>query len=440
MNESTAQKATGTTDDRHEHKPHVLTLPLEDQQADREPHSYERWLVAKLMRMAGNPPVRFQLWNDELIEPDKGTPRFTLRLTDPKALFALVTNPNLAFGDLYAAGRLQVDGDLPELMEALYRAVHRAREQWPKWLEALWRNHNPRSTGVSEAKENIHHHYDLGNEFYRLWLDQAEMQYTCAYYEKQDLTLEQAQLAKLEHVCRKLRLKPGMTVVEAGCGWGGLARYMARNYGVKVHSYNISKEQLAYAREESERQQLDHLIDYIEDDYRNINGQYDAFVSIGMLEHVGKENYQAFSALIRRSLKPGGMALLHSIGRNRPMLMNAWIEKRIFPGAYPPSISEFMGICEDGGFSVLDVENLRLHYAQTLTHWMERFRNNMDKVTEMYDDHFARAWEMYLAGSTAAFRVGGLQLFQVVFTHAENNELPRTRGDIYTSPAAPEAR
>ncbi|MBL3555786.1 MULTISPECIES: class I SAM-dependent methyltransferase [Marinobacter] len=440
MNESTARKATEATDDRHEHKPHVLTLPLEGQQADREPHSYERWLVAKLMSMAGSPPVRFQLWNDELIEPEKGQARFTLRLADPKALFALVTNPNLAFGDLYAAGRLQVDGDLPDLMEALYRAVHQAREQWPKWLEALWRNHSPRSTGVSEAKENIHHHYDLGNEFYRLWLDEAEMQYTCAYYESQDLTLEQAQLAKLEHVCRKLRLKPGMTVVEAGCGWGGLARYMARNYGVKVHSYNISTEQLAYAREEAERQQLDHLIDYVEDDYRNISGQYDAFVSIGMLEHVGKENYQALSALIRRSLKPGGMALLHSIGRNRPMLMNAWIEKRIFPGAYPPSISEFMEICEGGGFSVLDVENLRLHYAQTLTHWMERFRNSRGKVTDMYDEHFARAWEMYLAGSIAAFRAGALQLFQVVFTHGENNELPRTRQDLYTFPAAPEAR
>jgi cyclopropane-fatty-acyl-phospholipid synthase len=439
MSQSTARKTPAPTNDRPEDRPHVLTLPLEEQQADREPHSYERWLIAKLMRMAGSPPLRFQLWNNEFIDPDEGSARFTLKLTDPKALFTLVTNPNLAFGDLYSAGRLQVDGDLSELMETLYRSIHNARQQWPKWLEALWRNHNPRPTGVSEARENIHHHYDLGNEFYRLWLDRAEMQYTCAYYETPDLTLEQAQLAKLEHVCRKLRLKPGMTVVEAGCGWGGLARYMARNYGVKVHSYNISREQLAYAREEARRQQLDHLIEYVEDDYRNISGQYDAFVSIGMLEHVGKDNYQALSELISRSLKPDGLALLHSIGRNRPMLMNAWIEKRIFPGAYPPSISEFMGICEHSDFSVLDVENLRLHYAQTLTHWMERFRSNMDKVTEMYDGHFARAWEMYLAGSIAAFRAGSLQLFQVVFTHGGNNQLPQSRQDIYSSPAAPEA-
>jgi len=417
---------------------HVLTLPLENSQTDREPHSYERWLVAKLMRMAGSPPVRFRLWNGETIEPEQQPARFTLSLADPKALYSLVANPNLAFGDLYSAGRLEVDGDLPDLMEAMYRAVHAARQKWPKWLDALWRNHNPRPTGISEARENIHHHYDLGNEFYRLWLDTAEMQYTCAYYEQAGKTLEQAQLAKLEHVCRKLRLKPGMTVVEAGCGWGGLARYMARNYGVTVHAYNISREQLAYARAEAERQGLDNLITYVEDDYRNIEGQYDAFVSIGMLEHVGKDNYPALSELIKRSLKPDGIALLHSIGRNRPMLMNAWIEKRIFPGAYPPSIGEFMELCEHSDFSVLDVENLRLHYAQTLSHWMDNFTANQDKVTEMYDEHFTRAWRLYLAGSIAAFRAGSLQLFQVVFTHGDNNQLPRSRQELYTFPATPE--
>lgn len=438
MNDNTARE-TQPSARPAEHKGRILSLPLENLQTDREPHSYERWMTAKLMRMAGSPPVRFRLWNGDTVEPDDGPARFTIQLTDPKALLALVANPNLAFGDLYSAGRLQVpDDELPDLMECLYRHVHQARKQWPKWLEALWRNHAPRSTGLEEAKKNIHHHYDLGNDFYSLWLDNAEMQYTCAYYESRDVTLEQAQLAKLEHVCRKLRLRPGMMVVEAGCGWGGLARYMARNYGVKVHAYNISKEQIAYARAEARRQQLDHLIDYIEDDYRNIHGEYDAFVSIGMLEHVGKENYQTLSDLIKRSLKPDGLALLHSIGRNRPMLMNAWIEKRIFPGAYPPSISEFMSICEANDFSVMDVENLRLHYAQTLTHWKERFDQNEDKVTAMYDEHFTRAWRMYLSGSIAAFRAGSLQLFQVVFSHGDNNAIPRSRQDLYTFPATPE--
>jgi cyclopropane-fatty-acyl-phospholipid synthase len=438
MNQSTAQKTepSGQTD---RPQAHVLKLPIEGLQVDREPRSYEVWLITKLMRMAGSPPVRFRLWNHEVIESEAGEARFTIHLSDPKALRSLVANPNLAFGDLYSAGRLHVEGDLAELMETLYRCIHQARQRWPRWLDALWRNHNPRPTGISEARENIHHHYDLGNEFYRLWLDTAEMQYTCAYYERPDLTLEHAQLAKLEHVCRKLRLKPGMTVVEAGCGWGGLARYMARHYGVKVHAYNISKEQLAYARAEAERQQLSHLIDYVEDDYRNIQGRYDAFVSIGMLEHVGKDNYPALSELIQRSLKPEGIALLHSIGRNRPMLMNAWIEKRIFPGAYPPSIGEFIEICEHGDFSVLDVENLRLHYASTLSDWMQRFTAREAEVIALYDEHFARAWRMYLAGSIAAFRAGSLQLFQVVFTHGGNNRLPQNRQDLHSSPAAPEA-
>lgn len=442
MSESTARDTdtqdTGSGQASAGRRGHLLSLPLDHAGSDREPHSYERWMVAKLMRMAGSPPLAFTLWNGDRIEPDTGSAQFTLHLEDPKALYALVANPNLAFGDLYAAGRLTVDGDLPDLMETLYRAVHQASLKWPRWLEAIWRNHNPRSTGIAEAKENIHHHYDLGNDFYQLWLDRAEMQYTCAYYERDDLTLEQAQLAKLEHVCRKLRLRPGMTVVEAGCGWGGLARYMAREHGVMVHAYNISHEQVAFAREEAKRQGLDHLITYVEDDYRNISGQYDAFVSIGMLEHVGKDHYPGLSALIKRVLRPDGTALLHSIGRNRPMLMNAWIEKRIFPGAYPPSIGEFMGICEDGDFSVLDVENLRLHYARTLSHWMERFTAHEAEVADMYDEHFVRAWRLYLAGSIAAFRAGSLQLFQVVFTHGDNNQLAPNRRHLYDTPAAPE--
>ncbi|WP_417502503.1 class I SAM-dependent methyltransferase [Marinobacter sp.] len=436
MNKYSARKSA--PQHSHTNQSHVLNLPLQDTQVTREPHSHERWLVAKLMRMAGSPPIRFRLWNNDEIEPHGQPALFTVYLADPKALYALVTNPNLAFGDLYSAGRLNVEGDLPDLMEALYRAIHQARQKWPRWLEALWRNHAPRSTGPSEALENIHHHYDLGNDFYRLWLDQAEMQYTCAYYERPELSLEQAQLAKLEHVCRKLRLKPGMTVVEAGCGWGGLARYMARHYGVKVHAYNISEEQIAYAQAQARKQGLHTQIEYIKDDYRNIQGQYDAFVSVGMLEHVGKENFPALSELIKRSLKPNGMALIHSIGRNRPMLMNAWIEKRIFPGAYPPSIGEIMDLCEHGDFSVLDVENLRLHYARTLSVWMERFDGAQSAITDMYDEHFTRAWRMYLAGSIAAFRAGSLQLFQVVFTHGDSNQLPATRQDLYTFPAAPE--
>lgn len=415
-----------------------LSIPSGVHEGNRAPFAIERWMVRKLLSLIGNPPMTLELWNGEAIAGDHPDSTYHLRLRDPGALYQLLSNPNMAFGDLYSSGRLEVDGDLADLLTMLYYAADEARDDWPVWVRKLWDSHTPRSTGIDDARSNIHHHYDLGNDFYRLWLDTAEMQYTCAYFEEEGLSLEQAQLAKLEHVCRKLRLQPGQTVVEAGCGWGGLARYMARQYGVRVHAYNISKEQLAYAREEARRQSLDHLIDYIEDDYRNIEGQYDAFVSVGMLEHVGASHYDDMAAVIDRSLKPNGLALLHSIGRNCPRPMNPWIEKRIFPGAYPPSIGEFMSLCETRSFSVLDVENLRLHYAETLEHWLVRYDINEEQVRAFYDEDFVRAWRMYLAGSIAAFRASSLQLFQVVLTHGSNNHVPRNRKHLYQSPAAPE--
>jgi cyclopropane-fatty-acyl-phospholipid synthase len=223
-------------------------------------------------------------------------------------------------------------------------------------------------------------------------------------------------------------------VVEAGCGWGGLALFMARHYGVNVRAYNISREQVAYAHQRAENEGFAGQVRYVLDDYRNIEGEYDAFVSVGMLEHVGKNDYQTLGKVVDRCLKPEGRGLIHSIGRNRPAPMNAWIERRIFPGAYPPSLLEMMDIFEPSGLSVLDVENLRLHYALTLEHWLERYEAHRDEVCAMMDKEFVRAWRLYLSGSVAAFRVGELQLFQVVFAKARNNALPWSRAHLYELP------
>ncbi|MEF8834368.1 MAG: cyclopropane-fatty-acyl-phospholipid synthase family protein, partial [Halofilum sp. (in: g-proteobacteria)] len=248
----------------------------------------------------------------------------------------------------------------------------------------------------------------------------------------------QAQLAKLEHVCRKLALQPGQQVVELGCGWGGLARYMAREHGVSVRAFNISREQVEYAREQAAREGVDDRVEYVLDDYRNICGEYDAFVSVGMLEHVGTSNYATVAGLIRRHLRREGLALIHTIGRDREAGINAWIEKRIFPGAYPPSITQLTGLAESGPLSVLDIENLRLHYAETLIDWLARYEDNIDQVRSMYDEHFVRAWRLYLSGSIAAFRASSLQLFQMVLAHPENNAIPRNRKRLHTAPAYPE--
>jgi len=239
--------------------------------------------------------------------------------------------------------------------------------------------------------------------------------------------------AKTHHICRKLELKPGDTVIEAGCGWGGLARFMATNYGAKVTAYNISKEQVKYARQRAEEAGLSGQVKYVLDDYRNIHGQFDVFVSAGMLEHVAKRDYRELGGAIRHCLKPEGRGLMHSIGRTSKGHMNAWIERRIFPGACPPALSEIMQIFEPNGLSVSDVENIRLHYSRTLELWAQRFEQNKEKITEMMDEEFVKAWSLYLHGSTAAFNIGELQVFQVIFSHSMNNNIPRSRQHMYDS-------
>ncbi len=391
----------------------------------------DRWLVRRMLQAVGNPPVSIRLWNGEEASPPVERPVARVTLYDRMAMFKLILDPELHFGDLYSSGRVRLDGDLVRFLEVIYTSIHDDADPSP--LERLIRRlgHRRIRNTPARARDNIHHHYDLGNAFYRLWLDREQMQYTCAYFPDPEMTLEQAQTAKLHHICRKLRLRPGEEVVEAGCGWGGLALFMARHYGVRVTAYNISRAQVKYARQRAREEGLSDRVEYVLDDYRNITGRYDAFVSVGMLEHVGMRDYPTLGRVIQRCLKPEGRALIHTIGRNRPGPMNPWIERRIFPGARPPSLGQMMAILEPGEFSVQDVENLRLHYARTLRHWLDNFERHADRVEEMMDAAFVRAWRLYLAGSLAAFSSGQLQLFQVLFTPARNNDLPWSRAHLY---------
>ena len=225
-------------------------------------------------------------------------------------------------------------------------------------------------------------------------------------------------------------LKPGERVIEAGCGWGSLALFMAKRYGVSVRAFNISPEQIAYARQRATEENLTDRVDFIEDDYRNIDGECDVFVSVGMLEHVGLADYRTLGGVIARVLTDRGRGFLHFIGRNKPAPLNPWIRKRIFPGAYPPTLREvFERVLEPQNLAVLDVENLRLHYGKTLEHWQQRFNDALPRVASMFDEMFVRAWQLYLAGSQAAFTTGSMQLFQVVFARGASNAIPWTRGD-----------
>jgi cyclopropane-fatty-acyl-phospholipid synthase len=395
--------------------------------AGSSPSPLDRWLGGVLQERIARVAVRLELWDGSVAYPGLRPPAGDLVVRDRRTLLGLLFRPNLYFGESYMRSRLLVRGHLARVLEALSRLTPHS----PMWYDhILARLSRPNS--IRTARRNVHHHYDLGNDFYQSWLDE-QLVYTCAYFDTPDRTLDEAQRAKLDLVCRKVRLQPGETVIEAGCGWGALALHMARAYGVTVKAFNLSHEQIAFARERAAREGLAGRVEFIEDDYRNVSGECDAFVSVGMLEHVGYKDYDHLSDVLTRVVRrANGRSLLHFIGRDIARPLNVWIRRRIFPGAYVPTLAEVVTrITSPARMSVLDVENLRLHYARTLAHWAERFGAIEQQVRTRYGEEFRRAWELYLAGSEAAFASGHLQLFQVVFGPAESEPPYWKRADMY---------
>ncbi|MDQ7007145.1 MAG: cyclopropane-fatty-acyl-phospholipid synthase family protein [Acidobacteriota bacterium] len=391
----------------------------------------ERWLIRRLLAAKRCPPIRVVAWTGQEFGASRAEAVATLVIRDRRSLWSMALRPELGFGEAYSRGSVEVEGSLVDLLEAVYRAVgpHRSVEHRFSGLRSRLRHGN----SLTGSKANIHHHYDLGNEFYSWWLDER-MLYTCAYFPTREADLEAAQVAKMDLVARKLRLQPGETVVEAGCGWGALAMHFAEHYGVRVKAFNISTEQIRWARESARRRGLEGRVEFIEDDYRNVSGRFDVFVSVGMLEHVGRDHYPDLGGVVDRVLSPQGRGLVHTIGRVHPRPLNPWIEKHIFPGAYPPTLKEMMDLFEPFDLPVLDVENLRAHYALTLEHWLQRYERSIDKVRRRYDENFARTWRLYLSGSIASFRSGHLQLFQVLFGRHAYQEA-WTREELYRNPA-----
>jgi cyclopropane-fatty-acyl-phospholipid synthase len=383
----------------------------------------------RLLAQVPDAPFALELPSGVVVQA--GTrPRARVVFRDFGALLGLLgPDGDLHFGDAYAAGRIEIEGDLLDVLEPVFAAPPPVGA----WARAgdTWRRLRRRRNSLRGSREHVHHHYDLGNDFYALWLDR-EMVYTCAYFPRPDASLEEAQVAKMEHVARKLRLRAGERVVEAGCGWGSLALHMARHHGVHVRAFNISREQVAWARARARAEGLEGRVEFVEDDYRNVSGRFDAFVSVGMLEHVGPEHYRDLGGVIDRTLAPGGRGLLHFIGRHRRAAFSPWVERRIFPGAYAPTLREAGEVLEAADLAVVDVENLRPHYARTLERWLDRFESHRDTVRARFDERFVRTWRLYLAGSVVAFRTGSLQLFQVLFGRPRSEWLPWTRADLYT--------
>ncbi|MBN2364904.1 MAG: class I SAM-dependent methyltransferase [Calditrichaeota bacterium] len=386
--------------------------------------------LASLMHQA-DPEARFviRFWDGDSVHYGE-SPEFTLNLTSKRAAQQITGNGFLGFGEAYMAQQLDIDGSLEKLLRlglSINFEDHKISTR--RKIEFLLKSFINRGT-LRRAPHNIKHHYDRGNEFYKLYLDKS-MTYSCAYFKTPEDSLEVAQDNKHEHICRKLQLKLGESLVDIGCGWGGMLIYAARHYDITGVGCTLSRNQFEYANSKITEQNLQKQIQVVYQDYRDIKGKFDKFVSIGMFEHVGKRYFPVFFTKVRELLKKGGLGLLHNIGKDTPSKGDPWTLKYIFPGGYIPTISEMTTYAGKAGFSILDVENLRLHYARTLDCWLENYEWNIEKVKKLIDESFVRRWRLFLASSAAGFRYGESRLFQMLFSNGLDNDLSWTRDHIY---------
>ncbi len=356
------------------------------------------------------------------------------------AVRRLIANPELAVGELYADDQLTIeDDDLDALLALLLENLRdrgfkfRATPAGLRLVDAPKREVN----GLRRAERNVAHHYDISNDFYRLFLD-ADQQYSCAYFETPDDTLDEAQTAKKELIAAKLLLRPDLSVLDVGCGWGGLALHLAASHGARVRGITLSQAQLEAAARRAETAGLGSRVTFALEDYRRTTGRYDRIVSVGMFEHVGRAHFDDYFQMIAARLAEDGVALVHTIGRaDGPGATNPWIDRYIFPGGYAPALSEVLPAIERAGLYVTDIEIWRLHYALTLRAWRERFEARIEQVRAMFDERFCRMWRFYLAASEAAFRHAGHVVFQIQLARRQD-AAPLTRG--YLAPRAKGAR
>ncbi|HLI48126.1 MAG TPA: cyclopropane-fatty-acyl-phospholipid synthase family protein [Chthonomonas sp.] len=369
---------------------------------------------------------------------EEGEPVFTVKLLKPVDIGAFIENMALAFGEAYMNGDIEVEGDLADLVAMALRNIA---------LEATWRQrralrvlgrvagHAKRS--LRKQQEDVAAHYDLGNAFFRLWLDET-MTYSCAFFRTPNDTIEEAQRNKMDYSLKKLRLRPGETLLDIGSGWGALILRAAEKYGVYAMGITLSREQYNASLDAIKARGLEDRVQVRLQHYQQLADEgltFDKIISIGMIEHVGKAHLKEFVSCVRKLLAPQGVALLHHITLRTPTPEYAlhtisWEQKYIFPGGYIPTLPEMLTHLSEQGFIVLDVENLRPHYRLTLDRWSERFEQNVEKVRAMYGERFVRMWRLYLRGASAAFRVGTHGVHQTLVSKEVIHSLPLTRADI----------
>jgi cyclopropane-fatty-acyl-phospholipid synthase len=368
-----------------------------------------------LRRVIREGDLRVRLPSGEIIRLGDGAgPRVAVGIQNRRWMMRLATYPSMALGEAYMEGGLIMEeGGIHDLVDLIGRNAKFRPLKRTGPLSRWWLDRRLQANARAAARRNVAHHYDLSVDFYRRFLD-PDLQYSCAYFAGPDMTLEAAQAAKKRRLAAKLLLRPGHRVLDIGCGWGGLALSLARAANVEVEGITLSTEQLATARWRAEGSALAGRARFSLTDYRDVAGPYDRIISVGMFEHVGRPNYQTYFDQVARLLKDDGVAVIHSIGRaDGPAFTQPWVAKYIFPGGYIPSLSEVVPCAERAGLIVTDIEILRLHYAETLRCWRERFAAQRDEIARMYDERFCRMWEYYLSISELAFRYRGHMVFQL---------------------------
>ncbi|MGV8985205.1 MAG: class I SAM-dependent methyltransferase [Cypionkella sp.] len=363
-------------------------------------------------------------------------PAVEVTLHDPTLVRRLLHAPDLALGEAYMDGTLTIAGDnLPGLMALLQQNAANGRAD--RWRYRMSRARRLKGwfdqlNSERRARQNVAHHYDLSGALYDLFLD-ADRQYSCAYFKHPDDTLEQAQAQKKTHIAAKLLIEPGMRVLDIGCGWGGMALTLAKDYGAKVLGVTLSEEQHRVATERAAQAGLSDRVTFALMDYRAVAGQFDRIVSVGMFEHVGQPQYDTYFRQIRERLTPDGIALVHTICQaSPPRVTSPWIAKYIFPGGYAPSLSEVMPAIQDNGLWTCDIEVWRLHYAYTLRHWRQRFEANIDAARDLFDERFCRMWRYYLTASEMSFRHDDQCVMQIQLAR-RRDAVPVTRDYLYTN-------
>ncbi len=355
--------------------------------------------------------------------------KFKVIIHEPVAYKKLLKSTSLALGEAYMNGDLEIEGDLVEVLNELFKFQSQFSTDYGALKKLL---HT--STSAKNQKKEVCSHYNLGNDFYKLWLDKS-MSYSCAYFKKETDTLEEAQYNKVHHILKKLHLRKGMRLLDIGCGWGYLLLEAAKTYGVKGVGITLSEEQYKGFKERIQQEGLEDYLQVELMDYRELRASdhtFDRVVSVGMLEHVGRENYDLFFKSVDSVLKPQGVFLLHYISGYGEYPGDPWIKKYIFPGGVIPSLREIIHLSADYKYYVQDVESLRRHYVKTLLCWHERFEAHLPEIRNLFDERFIRMWEMYLASCAASFNNGVIDLHQILFTKGVNNDMPMTRDYLYT--------